>query len=542
MRGTPDPQSAITPEPSAPTRSSFARASSTGHAIDVVVALALTTIAFLTRYDGLPTDGLFYDDSIVAAATKDTIAHLFQIGFLHPLFTAGLMLINPFSGYSSTALAYPALVAGVIAPPLLYLVLTRLGYGRTISLLLAAALLAADTHIVYSGRVKTYTIDLLLMLGLVILVPRLARVRWDWRVATLWVLVAAAIGCMGMTSLIAAAAASLIFLVSPVGDMKYRLVATGAVGAVYLSILVALLDYNSERINAEWIRTWDAFPTLDVNPLRSAGEIFLHLRRIGIVFPGGAPWWAGFATVAAIAGLVVASRRGQSSTAVRARYCLLVLAVALAAGLLELMPFGPAQGGSMSLGGRVTIWMIPFLAFGLALALQSVRLAVARRSALRTGFDLVCVAAAVSILVAGFDRAPSYPFPGSKSSTEWVESELQANDAVILTQTSFYTFAYESDFEVRFEERPNNTPATQMGPIFEDPRIHLLDSDGTADQVQAAVDGAERVFVHTSERGVGSPTAAVVLELTLAGEGFAKESAVEFEDALVVVWSRGEAS
>ena len=100
------------------------------------------------------------------------------------------------------ALAYPALVAGVLGAPLLFLALRALGYDRAIAALLAAALVAAGTDIVYSGRVRTYTADVLIGLALALVVPRLARMRWSWAVAAAWAVISVVLATFSAFALV----------------------------------------------------------------------------------------------------------------------------------------------------------------------------------------------------------------------------------------------------------------------------------------------------------------------------------------------------
>jgi hypothetical protein len=76
------------------------------------------------------------------------------------------------TGGSDVSLAYPALIAGVVGPTLLYLTPRLLGYARWIGVLLGAALAASQADIIYSGRLKPDTTDILVVLVLVVLVQR----------------------------------------------------------------------------------------------------------------------------------------------------------------------------------------------------------------------------------------------------------------------------------------------------------------------------------------------------------------------------------
>ena len=63
------------------------------------------------------------------------------------------------------------------------------------------------------------------------------------------------------------------------------------------------------------------------------------------------------------------------------------------------------------------------MAVGVAAALQRVRPKPAY-PALRIGFDVVLVGAAVWTIVVGYSDVLPYPFPGSESATEYVDADV----------------------------------------------------------------------------------------------------------------------
>ena len=102
-------------------------------------------VAFLNRRGGLPVDGLWFDDSWVAAgAIEGSLGNLMTVGSGHPSLTAFLMAWSTLVGDDLRALAYPALVVGALGPAVLFLALRRFGYSVAISLVLGAALAASD--------------------------------------------------------------------------------------------------------------------------------------------------------------------------------------------------------------------------------------------------------------------------------------------------------------------------------------------------------------------------------------------------------------
>ena len=131
---------------------------------DLVVVGVLIVIAFLVRRHGLPTQGLWLDDAEEGAARKASPSQLIMVGRDHPGYVAALMGWSRLTGGSDASLAYPALIAGVLGPALLYVMLRVLGYAWWIGLLLGAALVASQTDIIYSGRLKPDTTDVLVVL------------------------------------------------------------------------------------------------------------------------------------------------------------------------------------------------------------------------------------------------------------------------------------------------------------------------------------------------------------------------------------------
>ena len=202
-------------------------------AFDVVAVLALGVVATLVRVGSLPFDGLWFDDSWVAAGAILGTPERAHDGGLGP------PLASPSSSWSSIGLAaacvslgIPSLLAGIAGPVALYVALRSVRYERSIAVLLSAALAVAPIHILYSGRVKGYTLDTLLVLLLVIAVPVLARQRWRWPLAVGWALDAVALATFSGYLLVATACAGVILVLHPQSDRVVRLISVGAQAVV----------------------------------------------------------------------------------------------------------------------------------------------------------------------------------------------------------------------------------------------------------------------------------------------------------------------
>jgi hypothetical protein len=522
---------------------------------DLVVAGVLLVIAFLARRHGLPTDGLWHDDTNPAAGAKavSSLSDLFAVSIEHPGFTALLMGWRDLIDGGDASWTYPALIAGSLSPPLLYLALRGCGYERSISALLGAALAAAQTDIIFSGRIRTYTTDLLIVLGLAMIVPRLARIRWRWQTAVAWVVAAFVVATFSGFALIAVALAGVTILLHPRSDLRVRAAAVATQAAASAALLAATSStYDVTLARDRWRDVFDAFPTFHLNPFRFADEVFVHLRRLAETYPGGPSALAAVCIVVALIGLVTIVWKGRQ--AIRARYLLLLFGVVFVGGLLGILPFGPTQGPTSDYGGRVSLWLIPVLAIGLAAALQGLRSLLPDRRTLRTGFDAAAYLAGAAILVSAVTADhPPYPSTGAKSATDFVQSHLGQRDSVLIGFHANWSFAAESNFPYKVDP----TPSTTYGfvPDFTDPRIHYLDVGLHAERglgpelvdprhVAPEVMHADRVFVYYHMPPVPGwdPGAQTRLDSTLRKLGFGQQPTAHFGVASVEVWRGPEAA
>jgi hypothetical protein len=505
------------------------------HGLDLAIAAGLAVAAFLLRRHGLPTDGLWLDDSVQAAALPASPSDLLAVSVDRPGYTALLIGWRALGGGSDAALTYPTLAAGALGPALLYLALRYCGYERSIGVLLGGALAVAATDVVYSARVKTYTIDVLIVLGLALVIPRLTRIRWRWWIGLAWIAAAAVLAFWSGFGLIAVAVAGPIIVLHPHFDFRLRLVAVTLQESICIVFLaVENHSHDVATLQEEFRTKWDGF--IDFNtPTQFASDVFVHFRRVAEYFVGSSHWLAALCIVATIVGLAVAAWEGRQ--AVRARYLLLLLLTAFVAGVAGKFPFGPSQGFLVSSGGRVSLWLIPVVAIGLAAALQGVRGLLPDR--LPRLFDATAWVAAALILVTGASRDPvSYPFPGAQSATRFIQSQLGDRDAVLVGYRSDWSYAAESGLHSGIER----TPETSVGfqPTFDDPRVHRVDAPDDAHQVAARVGQADRVFVYHAERPFFGAEQQLRTQLaaTLGALDFRPQQTRTFGDATVQVWQR----
>jgi hypothetical protein len=513
-------------------------------AFDVVVVTGLTVIAYAIRHGGLPVNGLWFDDSWVASgAIHGRLTEIMTFGSGHPAFTALLMAWHHLGSGSLRSLALPALAVGSLGPAVLYLSLRSFGYRRSIALLLAVALAVAATSVMYSGRVKPYTFDPVLVLAIGVALPWLARRSWRWPLAVAWVLGALLFGSFSGYVLVATAAAGIVLFLHPAGDRLVR----GCALAVQFAAQLVFYEWaqrSTDLVGVEQVLedAYDAHLHVYLNPIRFGSEILTHLRRIVTVYPGGYGAWLTLIGLLAVVGLIAASVRSPRRRELLVnRYLLLMFVMAFVGALAGRFPFGPTTSVLVSSGGRYTMWLTPAMAVGLAAIAQRaddlVRRATAGHQVARRALDVALVVAAAIVLVHGAHGAQPYPFPGSASATRYIDSHLRPGDVALITPQSVYAFADVTDRRVT----AHPTPRRQVGftPHVDDPQILNLGLWGDVESDPASIlretHDAKRVFVMGGGAFGAGNVAAV--GAVLKDEGW-RPHVRSFGSDVVVVWQR----
>ena len=149
---------------------------------DLAIAVALVASAFVLRVQFFPRDGLFHDDAWAAASVSlASPMEWWRTSVEHPGFTVLLSPLRWAARDQPTVLLYPVLVAGALAPAVVYGFLRALAYARSISCALAALVVVAPGAIAHSDHLKTYVIDLSIVAVIAAVLPRLAAIRWTTR-------------------------------------------------------------------------------------------------------------------------------------------------------------------------------------------------------------------------------------------------------------------------------------------------------------------------------------------------------------------------
>jgi hypothetical protein len=505
-------------------------------ALDAVVVVGLVAVAVVARRGSLPSDGLWYDDAwVVVGASKAQPSQLLTVSTNHPAFSAFLMGWARIVDHRSELMALPAFVVGSATPALAYLVLRARRVLPGVALLLAAVLAVDGAHVRYSGRVKSYVFEAVVVLGLAVVVPWLARRRWGWPVAIAWTVGALLVGTGSAFCLVAVGVAGVVLLAHPQGDVIPRAVAVavqGVLQAAYFAVVQA--RFASARVADDWERVYNGYIELHANPFRVAGEVASHTGEVGKAFVGGPGWLGALVVVVAIAGLAWHARRGPH--VVLARYLLALPLVALIGSFLQQIPYGAVENG-VSPGSRAAIWLIPSLLVGTALFLDGLLrrfLDVERAGGAITGVALV---AAAAVLVAGVGDTPDYPLHGARRAAAYVRTHLDRDSVAIVMPSGLYPLAAEPGVGVRIVADRHSELG--FAPALRDRRIHLFrvaQAPVATETVRSYTDGAKRVLVHDGLVGAFDPVNRVAAGLRAVG--YRKVRTVVFDQAAVFVWAR----
>lgn len=401
----------------------------------------LTLVALVLRVRAVPDDGLLFDDAWVSfGATDGSLGELLSVSTLHPGFSALLMgwarLVPDTPGW----MVLPALLAGACLPAAVVWAARRLDVRPTVAVLVASLAVVAPTHVIYSGRIKPYTLETLAILVLAVSLGRLSRHRWVAADATLWVVVAVAVGSINAFALVATGLAALVLVLHPCGDRSLRIVAAAAQAMVQGALLLLLRrSFDYEALEAGWGDTFDGYVSLSANPFTTVAEVARHLSRVGQVVVVDRQWLALGIVLVAGAGLCAEALRGRH--AVVARYLLLLPAVAFAGSVVERLPFGTIDQTSLFPGTRASLWLLPSVLVGLALAGER----AAHHARALGGRAPVALGVSIGVLwtivvAAALRHDVTYPAPGSDTVMA-VIADRGERDLVLVMDTALWSVA-----------------------------------------------------------------------------------------------------
>jgi hypothetical protein len=508
----------------------------------LVVALVLFGAGLVARSGALANDGLIFDDGWVAiGAGKAGFTQLLNVSTSHPGFTA---LLTPWARIGpGTALwmALPAYVVGSAAAPAMYLVLRRWRVTWPVSLFVTSFVVVSAVHVQYSGRVKPYVMEGVIILLVASVLPLLAKRRWGWTTAALWVSASLIAGTFTVFILLTLGIAAIILALHPRGDRFRRWVAVGVQGTASLVYLLFVQSqFDSAKVALDWETVFDSYIELTGSPVDMVRQIGAHIARVGGVVVDGPKALTLVVALVAFGGLAWESWRGRRRIA--AQFLLALPVVAFLGSLAEQIPFGPALGNSAVYpGGRASLWLIPSLAAGFAFVLDAAVRALRRRIP-GSSSAVAAVAVVLAVVVLGVDigDAPDYPSTGAETAHAIVERRNGPDDLVILLQNARWTYAAVPGVDI--DIAADHDAYNGYEPVFVDERLWVQDVgtswDGTRAEMQERTDGVDRVVIVNGFVGLFDADAPKMGQV-LRSLGFHEKRVLRPSDYQVSVWERG---
>lgn len=428
--------------------------------VDLVIAVSLSVAAYMLRRPLLPRDGLFYDDAWVAGgAVFGSIGDVPRTGGAHPGFTVLLWLQHHLVGGPVEHLALVPFLVGVLGPALVYACLRSLGYERPSSLLAAAALVVTHAHVIYSGHVKSYTLDVVVVMALAALLPRVADRRWTWRGVVGWIGFAVVIGSLSGYQMLASALAITILVLHPQGDRWRRLTALGVQGLIQAGwVLYARQFVDLDGIEAFMESAYDAHVERSRNPIILGQNVFDHLTRVIDVHPGSPAVILGLVTVGVVVGLVLgALGRLDHRRALASQFALAALAVAAIGGVLHRFPFGPSTTDLSTAwgapGARHGLWLVPMTALGLCNVID-LAVRAARRLPAQTLLRCAVAASTLLLVTSRWEHPPREPL-GAHRLSRVTDGAAAEGAFIVLDEMSAFRYLLLTDRPVHLVPSPD---------------------------------------------------------------------------------------
>jgi hypothetical protein len=497
--------------------------------VDLLIAAALIGGAYALRLHSFPHDGLFYDDAWQAASI--TLTHpseWLRTSVEHPGFTVLLSPLRGVARHHANYLVVPVFAVGVLAPAVVFGFLRALAHRRSVACALATLVVVTPTAIGMSSHVKTYVADLCIVATLAVVLVPLSNTRWRAGLAAAWVVAAILVGTFSVYALIATAVAAIVLVMHPSGDVRVRVIAV-AVQAVVQAGYLALITrtYSTRALHDAWAAR-GGFVEIRRNPLTTLGDFTHHIGGVFSVYPSHTRGLTALLGAVAIAGLLYAATRTR---AVSARFLLLLFATAAAGGVLQLLPFGVWNDNSYF--GRLTLWLVPAIALGLAEAARFVSNRLGRSAIVRTSFDVGVYVFAVAAFVASIGNGPPYTLNGSRAASAYIDAHRMPDDLVVLVPTSAYPYAIETHAPAHVRPDSHSIVGTRV--VFDHHTVQY--ERGPAPDIRNRLRGVDTVYLYSATPIAYSFRLALPVALTLQASGF-HERTRKFGGTALYIWTR----
>jgi hypothetical protein len=483
---------------------------------DFAIAAAVVAAAAALRYRQLGPRSLWLDDAWPALVVKTGWSDVTKVGLTAPGFAAALKAWLHVTGFSETKAQSFAFVCGIAAPGLLWLLCVSRRLGRPAAAVATAALLTSPAHIVYSARVKQYTLDSVIVIVLVWLTWRGLEKPSDarrWYLLAIGSAVATALSSGVVPVVGGAFLAALFALVAVTKQERRRAYPAFAGYAVFAAAWWRTM--LAPRLSHALTDYWRSFYVSNNNP----GGIPTGLRSVATRLGHASsdlPLAITLLAFLAAAVVVVSTRRELSIM------LLAPLLIALVLALCSLAPIGT---------GRTDVYLYPLFALLLAVA-------VSELTQRRSWCVLIAVALTVSSLALA--RSPSaYPQEDMKYAVAHLQAQARPDDTVMVYPAGRYAFALYAPRSWPVTVFTSKAQTNGFDVRVRRPHLVILDFNATQQGYDRAVTRATRGATRVWFIGSHGRLDALQIERSLYDDGFrAKLRRSDHEAWFLSLWVR----
>ena len=469
---------------------------------ELLTVAVLVMIAAALRYRQLSPSSLYLDDAWAALGYKaHGVRQLARTVFPDPLFalsTAGWLKAAGLSSFKAQLLPF---TAGIVCPAAVYLVGRSMKLGTGAALLASALIAISPYHMIFSTRVKQYTLEALLatlMIGVAWwLLDAPSAYRWRVLTATS---IAVTVAGLAVAPVVAGAYGAALLSIRRHPELARRAVASvAAYGVVALTIFVVVVKPRSHEELKRYWRSLGGFWTTPTHGSAPLAGLFRALGHLARGFSGLDQSIVLVVLAVAIVGAFVRSLE-------RAVVLVTPLAVAIVMSGLHIAP----------LGGRVDVYLYPSLALLIAYAVEPlfVRLRISELAAR-------AVALAALLVLMAFTAAPgAYLKEDIRPLVVTLETQAHPADPVILYSSARYAFALYTSWPTNIVG--NSVASVPFDGVVTRPGLYLSDHRPTPSWLaeKRASPAVQRIWFIGSH---GSPKRIASTERVLEEAGFTRK-------------------
>lgn len=437
---------------------------------DIILCTGLFILAFILRQVAQPVDGFFHDDSWALTAVKH--GHWTQlpwVSFNHIGFTALMKMVYNL-GLSIHSFAVFPWVLGSLGPVAIYALILHTLKHRPLALLFAGLAGFSLLHITYSGRIKPYVVDVIMLCSMALAVKTFAARFWTRRTALIWLLLSLSVAITTihgfLIAAISGAVLALRFGTEWKRDWVWRWPAIALQAVAQLAFLIFISGtYFSKKLSEDWDRL-NGFPDLSQPSLEIAADLYSRIMTAITIYVPHIPFAPEIILFLTGCGIIYTI----TSRDMALRLLVALLGVAVFGNLAGYIPMG-----GVPVAQRASLWMIPLFATLSAAGLLWIISPLSHRLKKPIYSHFLTGLLVIGFIIWGYtglserdQRRAKYPVAGMQSATTFLDEHTDG--LIMLLPGSVYQIAAQSEVHVTLKNNPRSiigyTPIFHAGEIY----------------------------------------------------------------------------